>query len=337
VALVFLPVMKVGGMQFFRSEGFDTLGKILPRALDISTALIQVYLMLTVACALAYLAFGMTGYEATMHALTTLSTGGFSNSDLSFVQFTGPLEYVSAVFMILASMPFIRFVQVMQGEIGPLWRDVQVRAYLRWIAYAIVLVLGYRIIALDHSFIVALRETVFNVVTLFSGTGYGSADVTSWGAFPFVVIIVVALIGGCTASTGCSVKVFRYLILFEAIKVQIRRLHNPSAVFAVRYGGRTVNDDVINSVIVFFTLFVLSFGVLTVALSLTGLETKTAITSAWTAIANVGPAFGPEVGPTGAVDGFPGLAKWLMIAGMLVGRLELLSVYVLFMVRFWRA
>ncbi len=336
VAMIFLPVMKVGGMQFFRSEGFDTLGKILPRALDISTALIQIYLVLTVACTLTYFSLGMTGFDAIVHALATVSTGGFSSNDASFGAYIGAREYAAVVFMLLASMPFIRFVQVWQGQIGPLWRDAQVRAYLRWNCYAIAAVVGYEIIHYDKPFFDTLRESTFNIVSTFSGTGFASVDLAGWGPFPLVVLIIVGLIGGCTSSTGCSVKVFRYLILFEAIRIQVRRLHSPNASMAVRYQGQKVGDDITNSVIVFFTLFILSFGVLAVGLSLTGLTTKTAITAAWTAIANVGPAFGPEVGPTGAVDGFPAGAKWLMIAGMLVGRLELLSVYVLFMVRFWR-
>lgn len=336
VAMIFLPVMKVGGMQFFRSEGFDTLGKVLPRALDISSALIQIYIVLTLACAMTYFALGMSGFDAVMHALTTIATGGFSSYDASFAVFAGPLEYVSAVFQVLATLPFIRFVQLMQGDPASLWRDVQVRAYLRWLAYAIGLILVYRVLVLGHASLPALRETTFNVVSLFSGTGYGSADVTSWGGFPLVVIIAAGLIGGCTSSTGCSVKVFRYLILFEAVKAEIRRLANPSAVTRMRYDGRKVERDVIDSVIVFFTLFILSFGVLVVALSLTGLSTRTAITGAWTAIANIGPVFGPEVGPTGAVDGFPTAAKWMMIAGMIIGRLEMMAVYVLFLRGFWR-
>lgn len=336
VAMIFLPVMKVGGMQFFRSEGFDTLGKILPRALDISTALIQFYILLTLTCAMAYFALGMDGFDAVVHALATVSTGGFSSHDKSFGQFVGALEYASVLFMLLASLPFIRFVQVMQGQVGPLWRDAQVRAYLRWTLYGIGVVVAYEMVHLDKPFWDTLREASFNIVSTFSGTGFSSVDLSGWGPFPFVMLIMVGLIGGCTSSTGCSIKVFRYLILIEAIKVQMRRLYSPSAVITVQYEGRTVGDDVINSVIVFFTMFILSFGVLAVGLSLTGLQSKTAITAAWTAIANVGPAFGPEVGPTGAVNGFPGLAKWMMIAGMLVGRLELLSVYVLFMARFWR-
>ena len=336
VAMIFLPVMKVGGMQFFRSEGFDTLGKILPRALDISTALIQIYLVLTLACAVAFFALGMSGFDAVMHALTTISTGGFSSYDKSFGAFIGAPEYVASVFMILASLPFIRFVQIMQGSFAPIWQDQQVRAYLRWIAYGVAAVVIYEMVHVGGPFWPTLRESVFNITSTFSGTGYASVDLSSWGPFPFVVLIVVGLIGGCTSSTGCSVKVFRYLILFEAIRVQVRRLYNPSATIAVRYEGRTVSDEVINSVMVFFSMFILTFGVLVVALSLTGLAPKTAITAAWTAIANVGPVFGPEVGGSGAVIGFPDSAKWLMIAGMLIGRLELLSVYVLLLPRFWR-
>ena len=336
VALIFLPVMKVGGMQFFRSEGFDTLGKILPRALDISAALIKVYIFITVACAASYFALGMTGFDAVMHALTTVSTGGFSASDLSFAKYAGGLEYVSVVFMLLASLPFIRFVQAAQGSLTPLWRDAQVRAYLRWNLYATALVVVYEVWHFGRDIGVTVRESLFNIVSTFSGTGFSSVNLAEWGPFPFVVLIAVGLIGGCTSSTGCSVKVFRYLVLFEAIRVQIRRLHSPAALIEVRYEGRRVGRDVIDSVIVFFTLFILTFGVVMVALSLTGLEMTTALTSAWTAVANVGPAFGPEVGPTGAVDAYPAPALWLMIFGMLVGRLELLSVYVLFLSKFWR-
>ncbi|MDO9526516.1 MAG: TrkH family potassium uptake protein [Gemmobacter sp.] len=335
VAMIFLPVMKVGGMQYFRSEGFDTLGKVLPRALDISSALIQIYIALTLVCLIVYYAMGMTGFEAVVHAMSTIATGGFSTSDQSFAKFSGPLEYAAAVFMFLSTLPFIRYVQLLNGSIRPLLVDSQVRAYLRWTIYAIVLIFSYRVLILDDEASLALRETVFNLVSIFTGTGFTSADLLAWGGFAFVVLLSVGFIGGCTSSTGCSVKVFRYLILFETIKIQIRRLLSPNAVLPIRMDGRPVNTDVVTSVIVFFTLFVLTFGVLAVGLSLTGLQTRTALTAAWTSIANIGPVWGGEVGPTGALDMFPTSAKWMMIWGMLLGRLELLSVYVLLTTRFW--
>ncbi|MFN3938778.1 MAG: TrkH family potassium uptake protein [Gemmobacter sp.] len=335
VALIFLPAMKVGGMQFFRSEGFDTLGKVLPRALDISAGLVQVYVVLTLLCAIAYWGLGMTGFEAAVHAMTTIATGGFSTSDDSFARFVGPMEYASALFMILATLPFIRYLQLMQGSVRPLLRDFQVLTYLRWLGYAVAAVLVHRVAVQGAEPVAALREIVFHVVSIMTGTGYSSVSLTGWGDFSFVVLMMVGFIGGCTSSTGCSIKVFRYMVMFEAIRTQIRRLLSPNAVLPVRLGRRVVEADVINSVIVFFTVFVLSYGVLVIALSMTGLDSLTALTAAWTAIANIGPAFGPEVGSTGAMDGFPTSAKWLMIFGMLVGRLEILSVYVLFTVRFW--
>ena len=337
VALIFLPVMKVGGMQYFRSEGFDTLGKILPRAIDISNAMLRIYVGLTVLCAIVYAAAGMTAFDAILHSLTTISTGGFSNYDASFGVYKGAPEVAASVFMVLASLPFIRFVQLTQGQVAPIWRDVQVRAYLRWIAYAIAVIVVYRMVRHEAAFWPTLREVTFNVVTIFSGTGYLSEDVTKWGHLAFVVLLVVGLIGGCTSSTACSVKVFRYLILFEAVKTQIKRLHSPHRVLAVHYSGRPVEHEVVNSVIAFFSLFILSYGLLIVGLSLTGLSAETAMTAAWTAIANVGPAWGAEVSASGAIDQFPTASKLLMIFGMYVGRLELISVYVLLLPRFWRA
>ncbi len=336
VAMIFLPIMKVGGMQFFRTEGFETLGKILPRAFDISVALIRIYLILTVACIVTYRMLGMDGYDGVVYALSTVSTGGFAPVDASFAPWQGAPEIAASVFMVLASLPFIRFVQLAQGDVRPIWRDVQVRAYLRWIAYAVAAVTTYEVLEHGAPLWPMLREATFNVISTFSGTGLTSVDLTLWGPFSFVVLMMVGLIGGCTSSTACSIKVFRFLILFEAIRVQIRRLHEPHAINRLRYEGRLVEGEIVDSVILFFTLFMATFAVLVAGLSLTGLDARASVTAAWTSVANIGPAFGAQVGATGAVDAFPAAAKWLMIAGMLVGRLELLSVYVLILPRFWR-
>lgn len=337
VAMLFLPVMKVGGMQFFRSEGFDTLGKIMPRALDISTELLKLYVFLTILCIFTFLILGMGNYDAVIHAFSTVSTGGFAGYDGSFSEFSSSLQYAAVVFMILASMPFVRFIQLAQGSVLPLWKDQQVRAYLRWILYATFLIILYRVavqggVLSQQTF----RESLFMVVSVFSGTGFSNADVPSWGSFSLVILIIVGLIGGCTSSTGCSVKVFRYLILFEAIKVQARRFKNPSAIVSMRYEERNIPQEVVDSVMAFFGLFIMTFGILSLALYLAGLEMSTAITGAWTSIANIGPVFGAEVGKSGAVDGFPVVAKWLMSIGMFVGRLEIFTVYLLLMRSFWR-
>ncbi|WP_374303273.1 TrkH family potassium uptake protein [Paracoccus sp. (in: a-proteobacteria)] len=338
VAMVFLPIMKVGGMQFFRSEGFDTLGKIMPRAGEIAAEMTRIYVMLTGFCTVTYLLLGMNGFDAIVQAFGTVSTGGFSNYDASFGAFLGPLEWAASFFMVLASLPFIRLVQGMRGHFTPIWQDTQIRAYLRWIGYACAIIIVYRVIFLDHqgNIFDITRETVFNTVSTFSGTGFFSTDVMKWGHLPIAVLIICGLIGGCTGSTACSVKVFRYLVLFQAVRAQLRRMHSPHRVYPLRYEGRPLDQDVIDSVMAFFTLFTLTFGLLIVGLSLTGLHPRTALTAAWTAIANIGPVWGPEITANGSIVQFPEPAKWLMILGMYLGRLELVSVLVLLLPRFWR-
>lgn len=338
VAMVFLPVMRVGGMQFFRSEGFDTLGKVLPRAGEIAAEMTYIYVGITVLCGMVYLSLGMTPFDALLHALTTCSTGGFSNYDASFGTYLGGPEWAASIFMVLASIPFVRMVQALRGNFVPIWQDVQVRAYLRWIVYACGAISAYRLIYMhqDAHPIEVIRETVFNTISTFSGTGYASTDMFAWGHLPFALLFMVGLIGGCTGSTGCSVKVFRYLVLFEAVRVQLRRLHAPHRVIPLRLEGRPLDQDIVNSVMSFFTMFVLGFGLLIIGLAMTGLHERTALTAAWTAIANIGPCWGPEVSANGAINQFPEAAKWMMIAGMYLGRLELISVLVMLLPRFWR-
>ncbi len=340
VAMIFLPVMKVGGMQFFRTEGFDTMGKVLPRAFDIASELTLVYLALTGACIVTYILLGMNGFDAVIHALATCSTGGFSNYDASFGTYPGPPMFAGMVFMILSALPFIRMVQLIRGMPEPLFHDVQVRAFLRWIGLIIAVIVIYRLLrseaAQGENPLTIMLDTGFNVASVATGTGFGAGDVTIWGHFPFVLLIMVGLVGACTSSTACSIKIFRFLVLLRAIKAQVRRMHSPHRVFPLMLDGRVLERDVVSSVMAFFTVFILTFGLLIVGLALTGLHPRTALTGAWTAIANIGPVWGPEVSGNGAVDQFPTPAKWMMITGMYLGRLELMSALVLLLPSFWR-
>lgn len=336
VAMIFLPVMKVGGMQFFQSEGFDTFGKALPRALDISKGLLAIYITLTIVCAFAYFVAGMNVQESIVHSFTTIATGGYSTSDDSFAAFPGAPQYVAVAFMILAGLPFVRLIQVFAGDPKPLFRDMQVRAYVMWSSYAVLLVTLFRISTQGEFSEEMFRSTLFNVVSIFSGTGYGDGDVMSWGPFPFAILFCVGTIGACSGSTGCAIKVFRFQIMLRALGAQIQRMHSPNRIVAVRFEGRPVSAEVMDSIMLLFTCFVLSFGGLIVLLGMTGISFTAAVTGAWASIFNIGPVFGAEVGLSGAINTFPDSAKWLMISGMLLGRLEIVSVLVLILPRFWR-
>lgn len=337
VAMVFLPELRVGGMQIFKSEGFDTLGKILPRAGQIATQISGLYVAFTLICALVYLYFGMNAFDASAHAMTTISTGGFANYDASFGTFSGPLEYVAAVFMILAALPFVRYVQLINGNPVALWRDPQVRGFVATIAVLIVvlIVMLEEGVHLGHE--QALREAMFNVTSIISGTGYASVDYMKWGSFAVALFFFIGLVGGCAGSTACSVKIFRYQLLFASIRAQLRRIRSPHGIFTPRYDGKPVSEEVLASVMSFFIFFVLTLGVVAVALSMTGLDFVTSVSGAGAALANIGPGLGDIIGPAGNFSTLNDPAKWILTLAMLVGRLELMVVYVIFTVKFWRA
>lgn len=335
VAMVFLPELGVGGMQIFKSEGFETDGKILPRASQIAAQISVIYVVLTMACGLTYAALGMEPFDAFVHSMTTLSTGGFANYDSSFGGFDAELHYACSLFMVMAALPFVRYVQFTAGAMGRIFHDSQIRVFLWIIAVgtmAITAWLWWRAGFSEPAF----REALFNSVSIMTGTGYASADYTLWGTFPPMVIFFLGLIGGCAGSTACSVKVFRYQLLFASLRSQIRRIHSPNAVMIPRYEGKPVSDELLSSVMVFFAAFVLSIGFLSVALGMTGLDLITSLSGAATAIANIGPGLGPDIGPAGNFAGLNDAAKWLLAAGMLAGRLELLSVIVILVPQFWR-
>ncbi|MBJ3762330.1 TrkH family potassium uptake protein [Maribius pontilimi] len=336
VAMVFLPELRIGGMQIFRTEAFDTMGKILPRAAEIASQISWIYVVITFACFLTYRALGMSGFDAINHALTTVSTGGFSTTDSSFGAFQGAPEYAAALFILLASLPFVRYIQLIAGTARPILSDSQIHAYFLIVGVSTAVLAVFQVIVDERGLEESFREAIFNVASIISGTGYASVNYQLWGPFAMVVFFVLGLIGGCAGSTSCSVKVFRYQILLSAIRVQILRLRSPHGIFAPRFQGRRVSDDVLSSVMAFFGLFVVSLGILSVALGLTGLDSVTALSGAATALGNVGPGLGPIIGPSGFFGPLNDTAKWLLIAGMLAGRLELMAVYVLFTVAFWK-
>ncbi len=337
VAMIFLPVMRVGGMQYFKTEGFDTFGKSLPRATDIARQLVIVYFGLTVISAMTYRALGMSALDAVVCAMATIATGGFSPMDNSFGKYPGAMEYAGAFFMILASLPYIRYVQLISGQSRPLWRDAQTRAYLRWIAVAVGSVALWRVLTSDMGIEPAFREALFNLVSIISGTGFFSGSFSAWGGYMLVVAFVIGVIGGCSGSSSGGLSVFRVQVAAKVLAAQIRQIATPSRVNVVKYDGQNVADDVINGLILFITGYVVVIGVMSVAITLTGVDMYSAVWATWTSIGNIGYGFGPMVVRTGTFVDFPNAAIWLMSATMILGRLGLLAILVVLLPKFWRS
>jgi trk system potassium uptake protein TrkH len=336
VAMIFLPVMRVGGMQFFRSEGFDTLGKALPRAADIALALVRVYALLTVACMLTYAMLGMTPLDAVVNALATTATGGFSPSDASFGKYPGAAEYAGGVLMILAAMPYIRYVQLIAGSPAPLWRDAQARAFVQWVAVAVALVTLWRVATSDMGLEPAFRETFFNLSSVMTGTGFVSGSFGDWAGFSMVVAFTVGMIGGCSGSSSAALTVFRVQVVVAAVRAALRRIDSPHRVDPVKYDGRAVSADALNGVILYLTSFLVLIFVVAIVMTMQGMDLTSAVFGAWTSLGNIGYGYGPITARTGTMVDVSTGSKWVMILCMVTGRLGLLAFLVVFLPQFWR-
>ncbi|MEM6972178.1 MAG: TrkH family potassium uptake protein [Pseudomonadota bacterium] len=335
-AIVFLPALQIGGMQFFRSESFDLSVDITLRAKEIAASLGWIYVGLTLACAAAYSATGIGSFDAIVHAMTTVATGGFGNYDGGFGVLPAGAQWVAILFMAASALPFLRLAAFLRGDHRAIWRDPQIRTFLTILSVSAGTIAAYLVWRDSYEPLEAIRQSFFNVTSVMTGTGYASAGYDTWGGLAVGILFILALIGGCTGSTSCSAKVFRYEILIAALALQIRRIHSPNTVYLLRYAGRTVEPEVISSIMGFFFVFFASLALWSVLLSLQGLDALTSVSAALATLTNLGPGFGPEIGPEGNFGGLPDTSKWLLSVGMLLGRLEFLSVLVILSPLFWR-
>ncbi|MCP5366241.1 MAG: TrkH family potassium uptake protein [Hyphomicrobiales bacterium] len=337
MAIAVLPMLRVGGMQLFRMESSDQSEKALPRAAQIAGAIGTIYLGLTIIWAGGYWLAGMSGLEAVVHAMTTIATGGFSTSDSSMGHFDSALiDYIATVGMVVGGLPFLLYLKAIQGDPRALLRDSQVQWFLGIVAAAVLTAAGFLWAENGYDPFQALRYGAFNIVSVITGTGYATSDYGLWGSFAVPMFFYLMFIGGCAGSTTCGIKIFRFQVLYAAARTQVRHLLQPHGVFIPYYNRRPIPEDVMISVLSFFFVFGVCFALLALGLGMLGLDYLTATSSAATALSNVGPALGPIVGPAGTFQPLPDTAKWLLCAGMLLGRLELFTVIVLFTRAFWR-
>lgn len=341
MAFAVMPALKIGGMQLFKVEAWDTSEKFIANAARYSIYLSAIYAFFTTLCFVMLWAFGMTAFDALNHALTTVSTGGFSTKDASLGYFiaanAAPVDLVVTAFMIIGSLPFGLFLLAfVRGNIARLLDDEQVQFFLLLAAIFTAVMLFYVYARFDVSPFTAFRLAVFNVVSVMTGTGFATADYGAWGGFAVGFFFVIQFIGGCAGSTSCGLKVFRLQVALASMRLFAQRLAHPNGVFVAHYNRRPITEDVFTAVLSFFFIYFASFATIAVALSVIGLDPLTALSSAATAIANVGPGLGPIVGPSGNFSSLPDSAKWVMSLGMLLGRLEIFTVLVLVSPYFWR-
>ncbi|HLL18893.1 MAG TPA: potassium transporter TrkG [Rubrivivax sp.] len=340
LAVAILPMLGVGGSQLFKAEITGPLKdqKLTPRIADTARAIWGAYGLLSVACFAAYIAAGMSVLDAFLHMCSTVSLGGFSSHDLSFGYWNSPLiEAVAVVFMLLSGINLMLYFTAWRARSGfVLLRNSEVRAYCVALLASIALIFVYVATWGSHdSWPQALRHTVFHVISVATTTGYASVDYAMWPAFAPVLMLLLGCFITCAGSTGGGIKMVRMLLLLKQSRRELIRIVHPNVVNPVVLAGTAIPDRVMQSVIAFMMIYGATLVGLTMVLLFSGLEPFTAFTAVVACVNNIGPGLG-AVGPALNYGSLNDFQTWVCTVAMMLGRLELLSVLVLFTPQFWR-
>ncbi len=336
LSLAILPLLGVGGMQLFRAEvPGPTPDKLSPRIRETAKVLWGVYLLMTIVETLLLMFAGMNLFDALCHTFGTVATGGFSTKNTSIAWYDSALiDTIITVFMILSGINFALHFRALQGRFSIYRHDAEVKLYTA-IILVVSLILGTQIVLYtDSDFATTTRHAIFQVVSILTTTGYGTADYELWGLAAQMLLFVLMFIGGCAGSTAGGMKIIRPLVLFKFSRTEVMRLVHPHAILPVRVGEMIVPREIIATVAGFFLFYIglFAFGVL--FMSFLGLDLETALGSVAATIGNVGPGLG-EVGPTDNYAAIPTVGKWFLSFLMLSGRLEIYTVIILFSRTFW--
>ncbi len=337
LAIAVLPMLGIGGMQLYRAESPGPVknDNLVPRLAQTAKALWYIYLTLTVSCAAAYWAAGMSLFDAICHSFSTVAIGGFSTHDSSMGYFNSTtINLIAVVFMFLAGINFaLHFLAWQRRSIRQYLQDAEVRFYAAILGFVALFTIVVLYVTGTFEAGPAIVHGLFQAVSISTTTGFTTADFDAWPlALPYL-LIYAAIIGACAGSTGGGMKVVRILLIFKQGVREIQRLIHPNAVISVKLGRTVVPDRVIESVWGFFAVYVMVYLVLLLALLATGLEVVTAFSAVGACLNNLGPGL-EGVALTYADLSDP--AKWILCFAMLLGRLEIFTLLVLFMPMFWR-
>lgn len=337
MAVAILPLLRVGGMRLFQTESSDWSEKVTPRSHVAAKYILVLYLGLTGVSALALWGAGMTPFDAINHAMSFISTGGFSTSDASLAHWPQPaIHWVSVVVMIVGSLPFTLYVATLRGNKSALLKDHQVRGFIGFLVITWLLFGTWLCINSDYSWWDAFRIVAVNVTSIVTTTGLALGDYTLWGSFSVLLFFYLTFVGGCSGSTAGGLKIFRFQVASSLLMGSLKQLIHPRAVIRKKYNGHPIDEDIARSLLTFSFFFTITIGGIALGLALIGLDWTTALSGAATAVCNVGPGLGTIIGPAGNFSTLPDAAKWLLTVGMLLGRLEILTVLVLLTPVFWR-
>jgi trk system potassium uptake protein TrkH len=338
LGIAVLPLLGTGGMELYRAEFSGAHSeKLKPRIAETALALWKIYVAFTLAEYVALRWAGMTSFDAVCHAFATMATGGFSTKAASIESFQSPaIEYVIVIFMILAGINFTQHYRLFVERQGRTFlKDPEIRYYLLTIVLAVVAVSASLLVYTTVSVPDAFRQSLFQVVSIITTTGFSSVDFELWPAFGTFVLLVLMFIGGCTGSTAGGMKTARIVMLLNVVGREFKRMVERRGVFAVRFGGKAVSENTVASVLnLVYLAFIINFAAC-LTLTAAGVDLMTAFSAVAAAMFNIGPGLG-SVGPAENYAHLPSLVKWVLSFCMLAGRLEFYTVFVIFTPMFWR-
>ncbi len=337
LSLAILPILGIGGMQLFVAEvPGPTKDKIHPRVRETAKRLWAIYVILTLAEVLLLMVGGMNFFDAINHSFTTMATGGFSTKQSSIAFYSSPfIQYVIISFMFFAGMNFSLHYYLLRRNFKSVAKNEEFQFYTFLIvAFTIVITIGLYTTN-QFGFEETFRDSLFQVVSMITTTGFVTADYELWGVFYHTLFFLMLFIGGSAGSTGGGVKAVRHLLLIKNSALELRRLVHPRAVIPVRYNNITVSKDIIFNIMAFLLFYLAIFVTGTIVMTLIGLDFLTAMGSVATSLGNVGPAI-EGVGPSDNFSHIPALGKWVLSFLMLLGRLELFTILIIFSPSFWK-
>lgn len=335
-----LPMLGLGGMQLYKAETPGPMKdtKFTPRIAETARGLWGVYFLFSGACLLAYRWAGMSWADAFMHMCTTMGLGGFSSYDASFGHFNSPMiEWVAIVFMTLAGISFVRYFVVLRSRsLLPITNDREIRTYLGVLLASTLLVMALLLVhGVYDDGLEALRISAFHVVSLATTTGYAATDYAQWPVFAPILLMFLGCFASCAGSTGGGIKMVRMVLLIKQARRELVRIIHPRVINPVTLGGAVIPMSVMTAVLGFMLIYGGATMGLSMLLLLSGMDIVTAFSAVIATVNNIGPGLG-QVGPSGNFGGLSPFQLSVLSFAMLLGRLELLSVLVLFSSHFWR-
>ncbi|MGE8097996.1 TrkH family potassium uptake protein [Pseudomonas fluorescens] len=337
MAVAILPLLRIGGMRLFQTESSDRSEKVMPRSHMVARLIVAAYVGITILGSLAFWWAGMSPFDAVNHAMSAISTGGFSTSDQSLAKWTQPaVHWVAVVIMILGSLPFTLYVATLRGNRRALIKDQQVQGLLGMLLVTWLVLGTWYWWTTDLHWLDALRHVALNVTSVVTTTGFALGDYSLWGNFSLMLFFYLGFVGGCSGSTAGGIKIFRFQVAFILLKANLNQLIHPRAVIKQKYNGHRLDEEIVRSILTFSFFFAITICAIALALSLLGVDWMTALTGAASTVSGVGPGLGETIGPSGNFASLPDAAKWILSLGMLLGRLEIITVFVLCIPAFWR-